>query len=304
MDYEEQIEAIARAIDPERARRARKGWQVRCRFHDDGNPSMVLYSDGWYHCFSCRSHGKIKDLANGPVKLRFKKRDVDAHNEPQSIKLDLPLPWVDEMHKTLMRDPGAIKRLADMGFSIEALKLLKVGKCDNKGRYALPIINADAQVVGLRIYWPTAQKQYQQAKIIHFRPPTLDKAITICQQTWFGEHLIKMWKPGSQVWLCEGESDCLAATSVGLQALSTVGGCMFVPSEASLMRLAGFLVVVAYDADKAGREGARRIIAALQKLGIKVSAWAIPDGKKDMREWVMSCCHLVIDKEGKMTSEQ
>ncbi len=33
----------------------------RCRFHDDRDPSLVVWSDGW-HCFGCGASGDIYDL--------------------------------------------------------------------------------------------------------------------------------------------------------------------------------------------------------------------------------------------------
>ena len=36
--------------------------KCRCAFHDDTNPSMQVYDDG-YHCFSCGAHGDVIDLA-------------------------------------------------------------------------------------------------------------------------------------------------------------------------------------------------------------------------------------------------
>lgn len=40
-------------------------WKTRCIFHDDNNPSMVLYPDDTFHCFSCEAHGDSFDLERG-----------------------------------------------------------------------------------------------------------------------------------------------------------------------------------------------------------------------------------------------
>ena len=33
----------------------------RCPFHDDWEPSFVVYPDGYYHCFGCGAHGSVVD---------------------------------------------------------------------------------------------------------------------------------------------------------------------------------------------------------------------------------------------------
>lgn len=37
-------------------------WATVCIFHHDHNPSMVLYPDDTFHCFSCEAHGDSLDL--------------------------------------------------------------------------------------------------------------------------------------------------------------------------------------------------------------------------------------------------
>jgi hypothetical protein len=36
--------------------------KILCPFHDDHNPSLQIYSDGHFHCFSCGAHGDVEDL--------------------------------------------------------------------------------------------------------------------------------------------------------------------------------------------------------------------------------------------------
>jgi KaiC/GvpD/RAD55 family RecA-like ATPase len=65
------IEALKAAIVPYEffseyfdLTRARAGkLMVKCIFHDDGSPSLMLYiSEGRFHCFSCGEHGDIIDF--------------------------------------------------------------------------------------------------------------------------------------------------------------------------------------------------------------------------------------------------
>ena len=48
-------------------------WATVCIFHPDHNPSMVLYPDDTFHCYSCEAHGDSLDLQVG-VDKNGKKR--------------------------------------------------------------------------------------------------------------------------------------------------------------------------------------------------------------------------------------
>lgn len=47
-------------------------WATVCIFHPDHNPSMVLYPDDTFHCYSCEAHGDSLDL----------QRRVDKNGRP------------------------------------------------------------------------------------------------------------------------------------------------------------------------------------------------------------------------------
>ena len=49
--------------------RPREDGMVRCPFHDDRTPSLKLYKDH-FHCFGCRAHGDVVDLAVRMTGLR------------------------------------------------------------------------------------------------------------------------------------------------------------------------------------------------------------------------------------------
>ncbi|HHW42529.1 MAG TPA: hypothetical protein GXX25_01730 [Desulfotomaculum sp.] len=51
-------------------RRAGSRWVARCPFHDDSNPSLVLFPDGRWRCFGCQAHGDAVDLVARLLNLR------------------------------------------------------------------------------------------------------------------------------------------------------------------------------------------------------------------------------------------
>lgn len=48
----------------DRLRSAGEGrWRTRCPWHDDNQPSLVVFERGWCHCFGCGAHHPVSDLA-------------------------------------------------------------------------------------------------------------------------------------------------------------------------------------------------------------------------------------------------
>jgi putative DNA primase/helicase len=82
-----------------------------------------------------------------------------------------------------------------------------------------------------------------------------------------------MWKPGT-IWLCEGESDMIAARSAGLNAVTQTAGCGTWPDEFS-EAFSGRDVIVVYDADLAGYRGALKAAEslAIHAKSVRVMIW-------------------------------
>lgn len=59
-DITEVIQNMGRPVVPHGALLA-----TTCPFHDDHSPSMVLYPDQTFHCFSCEAHGDSLNLLDG-----------------------------------------------------------------------------------------------------------------------------------------------------------------------------------------------------------------------------------------------
>lgn len=53
---------LAHMIEVETGQPARYGKHVHCPFHSDTTPSMMIYPDGRWHCFSCGKHGDLFDF--------------------------------------------------------------------------------------------------------------------------------------------------------------------------------------------------------------------------------------------------
>lgn len=93
------------------------------------------------------------------------------------------------------------------------------------------------------------------------------------------------------VWLCEGETDCIVLRASGLEHVYTSGGAGDGLTQGDLERLKARgveHVVVAYDSDRAGQEGARKLLDAARAVGLFASVGSLGDPLtgvyKDWRE--------------------
>lgn len=275
------VEELAKNIDP-KAKKTFEGWMVRCVKHKDKTASLKLFNNGGYYCFGCGISGRAQELTDRKVRAKHMPKP-----ERESVQLDLPMAWIAEMHDSLIKNQDKMQELRKMGIGKAAIVDFKVGLYESV-TYGLPVIEGQGKIVALRLYQPSARKDRGEIKIKYWKPRNLDADKIMCQNTWFGDHLIKKYDKSKQLWICEGESDCLAAYGSGIQAISTTGGCMFRPCQDALKRLTGFSVVVAYDNDEHGNNGARRMLGALQDVEINAVRGGAPIQYKDVRQWILA----------------
>lgn len=76
--------------------------------------------------------------------------------------------------------------------------------------------------------------------------------------------------PGPKVYIMEGEPDCLAALSCGLNAITFTSGASTPPSSDRLVALKDREVTILYDADDAGRKGAKKAAKEVRRYTSKV----------------------------------
>jgi DNA primase len=91
---------------------------------------------------------------------------------------------------------------------------------------------------------------------------------------------------GGDVFLCEGALDTLSLMELGLRAVGVPGVDGFKRQWVPLFD--GFRVVIAFDADQAGRRGAEKIIQLFTAAGRPApKVLDLPDGVKDVNEWLV-----------------
>lgn len=195
-------------------------------------------------------------------------QDRDGLIIPQRIWARMPvLPesWLQRLRQT-------------RGWSRQVIKALDLRlwiSPTGEERVAIPVRDESGRLVNIRLYLPGAVdnkirswgKGYGQARL------------------WPSS---SAWQAGP-VWLCEGEPDCLCARSLGLNAVTqTAGAKTWKPSFNDAF--AGREVIIAYDADPEGRDGAQRVAHSLTRRAksVRIIDWpSFMTDRQDLTDFVV-----------------
>lgn len=193
----------------------------------------------------------------------------------------LPEKWIERLQQTRGWSPEVIEKL-DLRFGgPEGVR---------EGRICIPIRDDDGRLLNIRLYLPGAKQ-----KIKSWWSKKGKKKETYGTARLFPPP--KDWGEGP-LWLCEGESDTLCALSKGLNAVTATGGASTWKAEWT-EHFRGRDVIICYDADTQGRDGAikaGRLIAKAAEL-VRMIIWPESmldeEGRlptkagKDLTDWFM-----------------
>lgn len=218
-----------------------------CPEHDDTNASASVNVDRMvWHCFACGAGGKTPE---GKHTLSYLK--VMEADEPVPVlrrsAIDLTNAWL-----------GYGQYWADR-FGEETARRFETGVDPVTGLPTLPILGPD----GVALHGFVLRRPDGQPKYLYPRAVPVSRLL-------FGHHLV----PSSlhTLVLVEGASDVMAlhrwGPPPGAAAVAVFGSGLHRP-QAELVAAAGAArVVVAMDADDAGRKGSVRSAASLVEVGV------------------------------------
>jgi len=253
---------------------------VLCPFHDDRKPSLAINIEtGKWYCHACGFGGDpleflerrenldfkeaLKALAEfvGQTHLDLGKKGVSREKKKSRQKLPPPTPEeLAAYQKTLWANKNCLSfLLKERGLSKEVIRRFKLGFDPARKAYVIPLFEGE-KLVAFRRYRPGVKENRfsWQGKF----------------EGLFGLSSVK--NTSLPVILCEGEMDALCAISRGFQAVSgTHGAPTFKPQWAESLR--GLDVVIAYDQDKAGRDGALKAAQALLETAARVRVISWPE---------------------------
>ena len=235
-----------------------------CPAHDDQNASLSLTekADGTllWKCFAgCSQDAVQRELE----RLAGIERET-AHPIPPSRR--------DETRETAkpFRNFGIDEYARAKGLDAEQLRAWGLTDLQGGG-VEIPYRNADGELHAVR--YRTALEGANRFRWRQGDAPIL-----------YGLWRLDEWELGSDLYLCEGETDTLTLWHAGLPALGIPGASMWKPEWWRTLWAFGRLVIVP-DADKAGEQMTEKLaLSCPDHLRERVYVLRLPDGVKDANE--------------------
>lgn len=235
-----------------------------CPFHSDKVTSFSANKKtGLWKCFGkCQEGGNVFQFH---AKMH-KAEGMTVHKAKKDIEIQLgnykilPLDIIDKHHKLLRSNKQFVDFLVkERGLSPDIIKKFKLG-CDSDRIY-IPIIDIDGYLVNVRKYKPHAKDQ----KVISYKAGYGGQRI-------FPETNLTH----KDIFIVEGEFDCILANQLGYNAITGTGGADSVKIfNGSLDQFKNKNIVICYDIDEAGQKGAQKLAALLIQVA-KVKLLKLP----------------------------
>ena len=221
-----------------------------CPFHKEKVPSFTINSDtGQWYCHGCAEGGGYVTFLQKFIGLT--KHDameiVNGWKDGQAF----PFPSEDlikEAHKCLKSNQFALQLLHSWGITDKIVDKYQIGFSNAEQRYYFPIRTQYGFLVNVRKYMP-AELREGRAKT----PKCIGIAKCNDARFWPWDAFEK-----DTIFIVEGEKDCLAAISQGLNAVTGTGGSTIPSIDYSVFR--GKKVYIMTDSDEAGETLARKYI--------------------------------------------
>lgn len=249
--------------------------QCLCPFHDDKEPSLsVNLEKGVFKCFGCGEQGGAVKF----IQLRYgldKKSALEKIKEEEGIKPEtrstksetvkkpshLTLDQVTLVHNQLLKNDTVLKTFQDKyGLNRQTIEKYLIGY--QNGHYVIPMEVEPSK-------WTIKEHKGSQSKgaKVSLYPPGVIK-----------EGLL-------YVIITEGEFKALLLNQLGFPAVSGTGGAGTWRREWNSL-FANHHVVVAYDADEPGREGAAKVAEYFKGTAksVKVIQWPSYMDSKDKKD--------------------
>ena len=257
--------------------------KIRCPFHDDGTPSLHVYEDGGWHCFSCNLGGdvltfvgyfffgtqydpsvhfidvidKLGALEIAPLPPRTTKP------KPERPKLKISLEQITQWHETM--PPVRWEYWASRGLNVQTIGEFMLG-WDGQ-RYVIPAL--------YRLI-PFSIKRRKANDI--------DDGNEAKYTSLYGSHVgifnSDILLDADKVIICEGEIDTMLLHQHGIRAVSSTGGAGSWKTEWAKFFTHVENIYILYDNDAAGRKGGRSVQSSLRRAQLLT----LPDGVKDVGE--------------------
>ena len=245
-----------------------------CPFHDNHHtPSFAIsYGKGVYVCYnpSCDSKGSLLDLIQKAGELNYfqalrlvstMKKEAENHFDEDLAELLEEKPefepfsqdLLDSLYSNLVGSERAQKYFEGRGITQESMAYFQLGYSDNQDMVIVPVHSPTGIPVGV-VGRSIEGKRFKNST-------NLPRS-----QTMFNIHRAK--RASSTLIVCESSFDAIRIHQAGYpNVVATLGGSLSKDNVANLNRYSSS-IIIATDADEAGRKLGREIATKLKNKNI------------------------------------
>jgi hypothetical protein len=243
-----------------------------CPLHVERTPSFTVNKDtGEWYCFGCGKGGSEKEFIQAYYDVDAK---VAAHVlDYYERKLKLPFPTDEDIelwHKKLLASPREMEAVHSFGFRDELINSMKIGLEDI--RITFPIKSRTGHYVNVRKYLPPHRR---------LQNDNSQKCINIKGLGQRRYYPYDAFDSPAVIVIVEGEKDCIAARSQGINAVTGTGGSAIPFDEISLFN--GKDVAIMVDTDSVGQRSTKAYTQLLKAIVKSLQIITLPD--KDFVEY-------------------
>ena len=240
--------------------RAGDEWMVNCPFHGGSDSLQFNVASGKFICFGCDRGGKITDLTDetlperAPSSARLKAMIAGLRSEGLE-PTGYPPEWNDRY--TVLEHPYWDER----GIKPEAVRAWGLGFDWDDNAATIPLWSSTgAYLHGVikRSLDPDVFARYRYPKAFSRR------------SYLFGEHRLRF---GATVFVTEGSLDAINLDEIGYTAVAVLGSSLSREQARLLTRWDPKEIILAFDNDKAGHEGAIKAYDMLSPLARRFFMW-------------------------------
>lgn len=218
--------------------------KVLCPFHSDTHPSASINTlKSMFHCFTC-------GVGYNEEQFLAKTKGITVKNASKLIQKleESEVDWDYTYKADLWADEEFLKAVLNLGLSKETIETCRLGMAlvEEKKFLAIPVFY-NGFLVDVRRY--NLLKHQGKPKLI--ADTGAQSGYVIPYDLWVQDK--------STTYIFEGEKDMLMARNLGLNAITLTSGAKALPNELVIDEFKGREIVICYDNDDAGREGAQHL---------------------------------------------
>ena len=266
-----------------------------CPFHDDSHPSLSFsVSRNTYRCFVCGASGGTIDLVMRYLNKDFLEACKWLAEENHVVLIRPPLAPPDSGGEKVTFDPSRYERFFERPWLNEGARrfLFEERRLDSRvvrwcrltswtdrqgvSWLQIPYYNKEGKLIGIQ------NRNLIKGALPRFRFPQGSKC------SIYNLPVLNLLKPGDELYITEGCSDCWAMLSAGHKAIAIPSATLLGPKDIELLSSLSSPLSTSFHMFPDRDEPGERLFLQLQQVLPNLVHHQLPLGCKDFSEYYLS----------------